>query len=697
MQGTINRLITSSIVSNNLSSPTGQISSLTTLNISSLRGQVGVLTTSSIVSNNLSSVTSQVSSFTALNLSSVQGTINGLTTSSITTTTLYIPNQSYSWKTTTSNDVINTNTISNFNVGSSTFTMECYFSPSANPVSFGTIMSLATTATQGHEFRIGQRVGTDGVGFYFPTGPTTDGNVFLPASNVLQNNVWHHLALVRSSATSLFLYSNGIAILSTNSVNHSYNESKRLFIFDNPYPDPNTLGAINSARVVIGQALYTGNFTPPTRQLTTTTVGTSGANVAASLTGTVAFLGAITSTLTDSGPSALSLTVGGSPAGVAYAPGTFINLSSLLTSYGSNIGINCNTPAYRLDVNGTASFNNTVSISSLTASTIVVGPNQSPAAYANEITAAGFNMWSPTVFASTSMKCFVGAAAQAYFDMTQYVGGVNANTNLYFRSISSGTYTYPLTLSTSRVGINTINPLYTLDVTGSGRFDDLVFQNSNNTTAITFDSYNPTSTAIAAQYWFNLPNSTFAADVTIASTFNILGYNNASLFTRNLFAIKPDGSIGIGNVKNPQYALDVTGQVRATTGFVTPSDQRAKENIVSADTSICYSTMQGIDLKYFQWESTIQSTCKLLETHQLGFIAQDIKQVFPHSVSLTSSYGYDDFHGLDVFQINAMHFGATKKLMELMEQTIQRVSQLETLQQQSASTIIGLQQQLGSA
>ena len=41
--------------------------------------------------------------------------------------------------------------------------------------------------------------------------------------------------------------------------------------------------------------------------------------------------------------------------------------------------------------------------------------------------------------------------------------------------------------------------------------------------------------------------------------------------------------------------------------------------------------------------------------------------------------------------------GATQELMTLVEQTMQRVTQLETLQQQSASTIAGLQQQLGSA
>jgi len=57
---------------------------------------------------------------------------------------------------------------------------------------------------------------------------------------------------------------------------------------------------------------------------------------------------------------------------------------------------------------------------------------------------------------------------------------------------------------------------------------------------------------------------------------------------------------------------------------------------------------------------------------------------FQSTITLTEIYtGTPNAYGLHI--------------MERMEQTIQRVSQLETLQQQSASTIIGLQQQLGSA
>jgi len=141
------------------------------------------------------------------------------------------------------------------------------------------------------------------------------------------------------------------------------------------------------------------------------------------------------------------------------------------------------------------------------------------------------------------------------------------------------------------------------------------------------------------------------------------------------------GDVGVG-CNAPRYNLDLVGNLHISGQYYDDSDQRVKENIVNADTSICYSTMKEINLKYFQWNSNFQSTSILRDRHQLGFLAQEIKQVFPNSVYISSNYGYDDFHGLEMKQINAMHYGATKKLMEIVEQ--------------QGSTIQGIQQQLST-
>jgi len=674
---------------------------------------------------------------------------------------------------------------------------------------------------------------------------------------------------------------------------------------------------------------------------------------------------------------------------------TILTNSSITTIIGqfSTIGINCNAPQYSLDVNGTGNFSN-----------IIVGGDPSPDEHINTITATEVDLWNTSTFASTLMRIFVGNPATNYIDSTQYVNGCNANANLYFRSISSGVYAYPLTLSTSRVGINTIDPLYTLDITGQSRIQNdrgvLIFQGAQDSNSLYTTFQKSTLTAYIGWFGFGLQGPAYSnyfgmqgsASTSLAFYTGTTGGASPSLFLdsngnigincntpaykfdlngtahldgavrigasnayyddgagRNLFAINTNnngnygmqiaspssfmqfvpnasdtvnlirsgsnfgstlvgqdlsfqltttglgvvetirftstGRVGIGTAtpaytldvtgtgrfvsegealrvqatqdsnslfttfqkatltgyvgwfgfglqgpdysnyfgiqgsastsiafyagtasgaspslflgsnsrvgiltNTPQYTLDINGQARilkdgeglklegaqnsnplyitfqkplgsayvgwfgdglqgtnlsSIFGMQTPastsiafyagavpesepslflgrpvfnpatgrvdfyvgigcntpgwnldvvgnihvsgqyfdnSDQRVKENIVNADVSICYSTMKEINLKYFQWNSNFQSTSIIRDSHQLGFLAQEIKQVFPNSVYISSNYGYDDFHGLEMKQINAMHYGATKKLMEIVEQ--------------QGSTIKGIQCQL---
>ena len=148
--------------------------------------------------------------------------------------------------------------------------------------------------------------------------------------------------------------------------------------------------------------------------------------------------------------------------------------------------------------------------------------------------------------------------------------------------------------------------------------------------------------------------------------------------------ITPGGRIGIGTY-TPAYQLDLSedgARKLTTTTWLTGSDQRIKKHISSANLEHCYSTLKQIDLKYFEWDRSIPQLSTVQDRHSLGFIAQEIKPIFPNAVTLDSNMGFSDFHSLNVDQLYKVHFGATKKLIDLVEQ--------------QGSTIQGIQRELST-
>lgn len=110
---------------------------------------------------------------------------------------------------------------------------------------------------------------------------------------------------------------------------------------------------------------------------------------------------------------------------------------------------------------------------------------------------------------------------------------------------------------------------------------------------------------------------------------------------------------GIINTSNTtQYAPVAT--------WTDPSDRRIKTDIEEADLGLCKTLMRNIPL----------CTYKLLDSSDTvyGFIAQTVSNYFPKAVVIQPGYGYDDLLTLDQSQINAMHYGATKKLIQEIEE-----------------------------
>ena len=138
----------------------------------------------------------------------------------------------------------------------------------------------------------------------------------------------------------------------------------------------------------------------------------------------------------------------------------------------------------------------------------------------------------------------------------------------------------------------------------------------------------------------------------------------------------------------------IAGQWAAT------SDLRLKENIVTASIDLCYDGVKNLPLKYFTWKDEIMEE-RPLDGSVLGWIAQDVKKVFPKAVqtgsfttfstftgsaAITGSNGetilkpggryqdvlagseiIEDRHTLQADQITKMMYGAIQKLQEKVE------------------------------
>ena len=150
-----------------------------------------------------------------------------------------------------------------------------------------------------------------------------------------------------------------------------------------------------------------------------------------------------------------------------------------------------------------------------------------------------------------------------------------------------------------------------------------------------------------------------------------------------------------------QHNLVVNNEAFKTTiSFSTTSDERLKENIVTASLDTCYDTLKSIPLKYFKWKEGVQED-PVNDRNSLGWIAQDVAKVFPKaifkanfttystytgSIAITGSDGkstlqpgrryqdilagsefIEDRHFLQSDQITKMMYGAIQKLQEKVE------------------------------
>jgi hypothetical protein len=219
---------------------------------------------------------------------------------------------------------------------------------------------------------------------------------------------------------------------------------------------------------------------------------------------------------------------------------------------------------------------------------------------------------------------------------------INNNSNIVLRGV------YDLALSTSNA----------LIIAKSGQYipPPTTFTTSN--LSLRYHLLNPTLDPIGAQWTYSSNNT-------------------------NVYHM---GRVGIGTT-NPEYQLDVRGFIFTSAGgytqtgsenWVVQSDRRIKENIVKASYEKCLDNVKKIELYNFNFKDNCVNTN---DKNQLGFIAQEVQQVYPKAVevgrmTLDNNQGINDLLTLNTTQIKYTLYGAVKNLIERVENIESRVEQI---------------------
>jgi len=223
-----------------------------------------------------------------------------------------------------------------FAFGTGTFTIECWFyctNTSVNQAIYDT-RSPVDTANIGYNIYIAGatssiRFGTSGSEYV--TGPT----------NGVVVNTWNHVAVVRESLTVIKMYLNGTQHSTTFTASATQNFTNNTPRIGNGVQGFFN-GYISNLRVISGQALYTGTFTPSTTALTNNAVGSTGAGAAASITGTVVLLICQSNTFVDNSVNNFALQIAGMPVALSTSY-TQVNAGESNTTFIASNGVLFNT------------------------------------------------------------------------------------------------------------------------------------------------------------------------------------------------------------------------------------------------------------------------------------------------------------------------------------------------------------------
>ena len=274
-------------------------------------------------------------------------------------------------------------------------------------------------------------------------------------------------------------------------------------------------------------------------------------------------------------------------------------------------------------------------------------------------------------------------------------GGSNGNSSNLMYSYNGITWTY----AQSPSGISTVNSIawdgQNWNIAGTAGSQDklavssdainwLLITSTVSTARINSIGYSSNTTPTIQLSNFDIFSGEIPALMNARHRMNVIHstiyFNDGALTIRKQMPPNQNlGNIGI-NTTFPEYALDIaTGNARKPfgTNWVTASDARVKKEIETVDLVSCAKLVSEIPLRTYSFTKDFQEKTGIKPLNYYGFIAQEVKQILPNSVSYTKEHGLDDFHSLDTDQIFKLEFGATQYLLSAVQKLEIQMSTLE--------------------
>lgn len=132
------------------------------------------------------------------------------------------------------------------------------------------------------------------------------------------------------------------------------------------------------------------------------------------------------------------------------------------------------------------------------------------------------------------------------------------------------------------------------------------------------------------------------------------------------------GCVGIN--REPSYALDVNGSIRANT-TVYSSDERFKKDIKNLDSSIeKLKMLDGFSYIFTNTEDFVKNN-RSNNNRSFGFIAQDFQKVYPE-LTYTDNEGY---LSIDYVSLIPVLVEATKQQQDIIDDLVARVKTMEDM------------------